>query len=135
MNQPAQFDIILPAIRLGFARAASEAGLTPSEAEAKLAAMSKQAAGATSGLWDLLHSLVENSFVIPAAGAAIVGGLSGVARHDLERKLDNKDDPAIQADEEKAKQYEKMTEDLKRQQQAGSSMPEYNAPRVQEAMR
>ena len=145
MNQatPAQYDVILPAMRLGFARAASEAGLTPSQAEAKLAAMNKAADGipvvggltGSSGLLGALSHAVETSFMAAAGIGALGGGLSGILRHNVERRLDNKDDPGIQTDEQKAKEYEKMTADLKRQQAATSDAPAFTAPRVQEAMR
>lgn len=125
-----QYDAILPAIRLGFAKAASEAGLTPSEAEAKLAGMNKEGLGTLDAI---LQLLTEQGPMAVMAGGAIAGGLSGIARHKLERRAEGKDDPQLTADELKAQGYERMSEDLRRQMAA--TAPEFTAPRVQEAMR
>ena len=126
---PAQFDIILPAIRLGFARAASEAGLTPAEAELKIAGMAKSA-----GLpLPSIETLLDKYWWALLGAGAIGGGLSGVARHKLEQRADNREDPEINADMQKAEGYDRMSDDLKRQQAA--TVPEFTPPRVQEAMR
>lgn len=128
MHTPAQFDILLPAMRLGFARAAAAAGLTPSEAQVKIAEFQKKA-----GALDILQQLASAGAITLVAGGAIAGGMSGVARHRLERDAAGKGDPNITADEAKADGYDQMSADLRTG--LAASAPVYKAPRVQEAMR
>ncbi len=128
----AQHDIILSAVRIGFARAISQAGLTPSEAEQKIAALVKSGGAATDMLLLMKDSIAEYTLAAIAAGG-IAGGISGLVRHNLDRRLDDKDDEEIQTANEKAKGYEAMSESLKLDNAASGI--ERKAPRINEAMR
>ena len=128
----AQHDIILSAVRMGFARAISQAGLTPSEAEQKIASLTKTAGAFTDTLSLMKDYMTEYTLAAIAAGG-VAGGISGLVRHNLDRRMDDKDDEEIDTANEKAKGYEAMSASLKLDNAASGI--ERKAPRINEAMR
>jgi hypothetical protein len=137
MNNNIEFDAILPAVRIGFARAMSERGYTPEQFETKLASlMSKEA-----GVLDVLKSMISTAMgagkmytygVI--GGGALLGGLSGIARSSMEQHIDGKDDPQVSGLSAKADSYEKMVQEMKDNQSATAPVLQQQK-RPQEAMR
>ena len=121
------FDNILPAIRMGFARAASEAGLTPEQAEQKLAAYTPV------GVLETISNMLQTYAMAPIIAGAFIGGASGVARNNIEKRISGTEDPEMNSIEKKRQGYQKMTGDL--QDNMAVNNPAYNTPRVQEAMR
>lgn len=113
------------AARIGLARAISEAGLTPSQAEAKVAALpilpsitgpehNKVALSLTPAL-DLIKK-ISLTMIIGGAGA---GAIAGHLHHKVDRAMDGENDPEGVAMRKKTDGYHQMTADLKQTQMAG----------------
>lgn len=104
------------AIRIGVARAMSEAGLIPSEGEMKLASVSFQKEAV-----DVLEFLKTMVTTVPAyavvAGAGI-GAYAGHVHHSADRALSGEDDPELNTLKKKTDAYRKMTADLAQGQAA-----------------
>jgi hypothetical protein len=137
MNNNIEFDAILPAVRIGFARAMSERGYTPEQMETKLAGLIDKEAG----LLEVLKSGVNAALgagkmytygVI--GGGALLGGLSGIARSNIEQHIQGNDDPEVSTLSAKADAYQKMVQEMKNNQAATASAPT-KEKRLQEAMR
>ena len=128
-----QYDAILPAIRLGFARAMADNHVTPREMERKLADGSILGTAK-----EILAPIVgggKNIVLLSIGGGALLGGLSGIARSDLEQRVKGNDDPEVASLAAKADGYQRMVRDLQDSQAASGTMPTQQPKRVQEAMR
>jgi hypothetical protein len=104
------------AVRLGLARAMSEAGMTPSQAERKLAGfpLEKKAEGPLTGALDML----KKWNVAWLLGGAAAGAGAGYLHHKVDQTLAGEDDPEVAALRRKADGYHKMTADLNQTQNA-----------------
>lgn len=104
------------AVRLGVARAMSEAGLTPSQAEDKLASldMDKEA-----GMLDDLAGIAAKIPLVAIGVGGIAGAYAGKLHHQADRALAGDNDPDITALRRKTDEYHKMTADLALGQAAG----------------
>lgn len=137
MNNNIEFDAILPAVRIGFARAMSEHGYTPEQAENKLASLMGKQAGALDVIKDALGFALgagkAYTYGIIGSGA-LLGGLSGIARSNMEQHIQGNDDPQVAGLSAKADAYEKMVQEMKNNQSATAPvLPKQKRP--QEAMR
>lgn len=137
MNNNIEFDAILPAVRIGFARAMSERGYTPEQFETKLAGLVKQGGSA----WDVIKSILGAGVGAGKGltygiigGGALLGGLSGIARSNIEQHIQGNDDPEVSTISAKADAYEKMVQEMKNNQAATAPQPTA-VKRPQEAMR
>ena len=108
------------AIRIGVARAMSEAGLTPSQGETKLASttLQKEAVDVLGFLKDMVTTVPSYAIV---AGAGI-GAYAGHVHHSADRALSGEDDPELNTIKKKTDAYHKMTADLAQGQAAGQSV-------------
>ena len=113
MTHPNQSSDLIDAVRLSVARAISDAGLTPSQAEAQLAKMASQKeAGIGDGFKAVLDVLAKSTLGLMAAGGA-VGAYTGHKRNQIERSIRGEEDPEVSAIKKKTEGYRKMTEELR----------------------
>lgn len=137
MNNNIEFDAILPAVRIGFARAMSERGYTPEQLETKLASLMSKEAGALDLIRGALNVALGAGKMYTygvIGGGALLGGLSGIARSNMEQHIEGNDDPEVSALSAKADAYEKMVQEMKDNQTATApTLPQQKRP--QEAMR
>lgn len=136
------FDIMLPAMRMGFARAISDLGMTPPQAEQKLASMeifSKTALGeglgkgAGTGAFAMITNFLKNNALATIAAGGLIGGMTGAGKARLEREIENRNDPDLQKVDAKIEGYRKLTDQLKLDR--ASIRPGHQPARTQEAMR
>jgi hypothetical protein len=128
-NEALNYEEIQTAVRMGIARGIAHCGITPEMAEKKLA----NDVGQVPSTLSLLGSALNSYVLYATLGGAAIGGATGLARHELEKRLSGEDDPEISALEKKRQGYEKMTQSLK--DNIAATAPAYTQPRVQDAMR
>ena len=97
------------AVRIGVARAMSEAGFIPSEAEVKLASSTLNKKADVLGFLEKLVTTVPPYVVLASAG---IGAYAGHLHHAADKALSGEDDPEINTIKKKTDAYRKMTADL-----------------------
>ena len=103
------------AVRLGVARAMSESGLTPSQAEAHLSRFSiDKSAGV---LEEVMNALKGGAFMA-LAGGGLAGAYAGKLHHQMDRAVAGENDPEVSSLRRKSDAYHKMTADLALEQNA-----------------
>ena len=140
MNNNIEFDAILPAVRIGFARAMSEYGMTPKQFETKIASILEKQSNASA--LDYIKSLLGGAIGTGKAlslgligGGALIGGLSGIARSNIEQQIAGNANPEIASTSAKADAYEKMVNELKDNRAAMAPQGSVKQKKYQEAMR
>ncbi len=108
---------------LGFARALSEAGILPSEAQEMLkvalvkAVDPQKFATLSLNIGDLVGSVADAAYNYPVAmmgGGALLGAYTGYARHNAEQTIKGNENPKVLELKRKIDAYNSMTQDLQR---------------------
>ena len=106
------------AVRLGVAHAMSDCGLTPSQAEQKLAEFFTKRANPLAAIGDL----IEKYGLAWVAGGAALGAYAGRVHHKMDQTMAGTDDPQLNTLRKKTDGYHKMTADLRQTQMAGQPL-------------
>jgi hypothetical protein len=103
----------MSALKLGFALALSEIGLTPSEFEQMVKVAEGISLNPVNGLLSTAEGLIGLT-TMAAGGGALAGGYSGYLRHKVEKDMEGKGDPDLVSLHDKIRAYNELTRDLRR---------------------